>query len=91
MLKWLQEVFLEIKARKLILDQELVSELSEGIDGEDGDVEVLVATHVNEVLRQHLPNPCPHESDPSHVEVGDLHELLQAELSGVDGFVELRS
>ena len=46
---------------------------------------------MHEVLTQHLPDPGPHESDSSHVEVSDLNQRLQTELSRVDRVIELFS
>ena len=91
LLKRLEEVLLEVEASELFLDQELIRKLSEGVDGEDRNVEVLVRADMHEVLAQHLPDPGPHEPDSGHVEVSDLNQRLQTELSRVDRVIELFS
>ena len=44
---------------------------------------------MHEVLTQHLPDPGPHEPDSGHVEVSDLNQCLQTELSCVNRVIEL--
>ena len=91
LLKRLEEVLLEVEASKLFLDQELIRKLSEGVDGEDRNVKVLVRADMHEVLTQHLPDPGPHEPDSGHVEVSYLNQCLQTELSRVYRVIELFS
>ena len=84
-LKWLQEILLKVEARELLLDQELVRKLSERIDCEDCDHQVRMGADPDEMFAKHLPDLCPHKSDSSHVEIGDLNNRLQAELPRVHG------
>ena len=45
LLKRMQEVLLEVEACKLLLEKELIGELSKGVDRENGNVEVLVGAN----------------------------------------------
>ena len=83
LLEWLQEVFLEVETSKLLLDQKLVCELSQGVDCEDGYHEVGVGADPHKVFTQHLPYLGPNKPDPRHVEVCNLHYGLQTELAWV--------
>jgi hypothetical protein len=70
LIEWLQEVLLEVEAGELLPDEELVSQLSQGVNGEDGDNDVGMGANLDEVLAQHLPDLGPYESDTCHVEIG---------------------
>jgi hypothetical protein len=89
LLKGMQEVLLEVEACKLLLEKELIGKLSQGVNCENGNVEVLVGAHMDEVFTEHLPNTGPDESDSSHVEVSYLDKGLQTELSGVYSVIQL--
>ena len=84
LLEWIQEVFLEVEAGKLLLEQELVGQLTKRVDGENRHVEVLVGPNVDKVLAEHLPDPGPNEPDSGHVQVCDLDKGLQTKLARVD-------
>ena len=44
---------------------------------------------MHEVLTEHLPDAGPDEPDSRHVQISDLNQLLQAELSWIDIVVQL--
>ena len=76
LLKWLQEVLLEVEACELFLDQKLICELSQGVDSKNGHIQILVRANMDEMLAEHLPNACPDESDSCHVQISDLNKGL---------------
>ena len=82
-LEGLEEVLLKVETSKLLLDQELVCELPQGVDGKNGHHEVGVRADPHEVLTEHLPYLGPNEPDPRHVQVCHLHDGLQTELARV--------
>ena len=49
-LEWLQELILEAEILSLFDLQEILGELSQGVDRVDGHVEVAVGAHVSEVV-----------------------------------------
>lgn len=85
----LQEVFLEVVATELLLHQELVRQLSERVDGVEGNIQVVVLSNIVEVLTQVLPDLLPHKADSSHVEVSHLDQLLKRKLSRVFQILKL--
>ena len=88
-LEGFQEVLLEVVVAELLLEQELVRELPQGVDRVESDVEVLVGADRVEVLAERLPNLLPHEPNPAHVEVSHLDQALQGELPRVVQVCEL--
>mmetsp|Transcript_3025 Transcript_3025/g.9444 ORF Transcript_3025/g.9444 Transcript_3025/m.9444 type:complete len:1065 (-) Transcript_3025:1106-4300(-) len=79
LLEGLQEGALKVKVGQLVLLQELARELSQRIDRVHGNVQVLVAAHLAEVLLQVVPDAVPHQANAAQVEVRILHDLLQRE------------
>ena len=77
----LQKVFLEVEARELFFNKELVGELSQRIYRENRDVEVFVRSDMDKVLAEHLPNSGPNESNTGHVQISYFNQSLQTELS----------
>ena len=63
-------------ATELLLHEEFVGKLPQRVDGIESDVQVVVLSHIIEVLTQILPDLLPHEADSAHVEIGHLHQLL---------------
>lgn len=91
LLKRHQEVFLEVKAREFILDEELVGKLSQRVNSKDCNVEVLMWSYMDEMLAKHLPNSGPDKPDAGHIKVCDFYKSLQAEFAWVNRVSKLFS
>ncbi len=72
-----QEILLKAEIGQLALLQKLHGQLTQGIDGKEGNLLVRVTANAVEVLAQNLPNPAPLQPDAPHVVVGYLDDLLQ--------------
>ena len=89
LIEWLQEILLEVEAGEFLSDEELVGQLSQGVNGEDGDYNVGMGANLDEMLAQHLPNLGPYKSDTGHVKISNEDEGLQTKLSRVNRVFEL--
>ena len=77
LLKRPQKGRLESKGLELVTHQKFVRQLPQTVDGENGDHQVLVGTHMHEVLAQHFPNLAPYKANAHHVQVRHLDQRLQ--------------
>lgn len=81
--KRLEEIFLEVVMPELILQQELISKLSQRVDCVKSDVEIRMRSNDAEVLAQGIPDTSPHKTNTPHIEVSHLHESLEWKLARI--------
>ena len=79
-LKWFQEHLLVAEVSSFFLFQELICKLTQGVNGVDDYVEVLVGANPSKMFSESAPNALPLETYPIHIERCYLNKLLETEL-----------
>ena len=79
-LKWFQEHLLVAEVSPLLLFKELISKLTQRVNGVDDNMEVLVGANPSEMFPKSAPNTLPLETYPIHIERCYLDKLLETKL-----------